>query len=303
MKRYIRASFSDSMPDWLKSRLQGKEYRNVVLRNKVLDKYGIAIDRANFSKTKTDNSIPIYLIDGSWGAAVYIPGVNDDDVTVRVNGRDRKIKNVAQSRIPDYVKDAVYVDLKDSANTFDKKKERYQDPRYSYTRNDQRGSYAGQYKNREYIGDGKYSEEYTWSETGRRPSNESRSRDKSGYKIPSPESRIKDFYTRFPEKLTAKVEQVYMQILETRDRLAEVDFKSPLRYGGTRFNNAYHYLGDAIDNYRQLLYEVDELSSEKHQGRYRDSEWYISSISGRIATIKSRLKDAEQTINDTRYEN
>lgn len=300
MKRYIKASFSDSMPAWLKKRLEGtKDFQNASLRNNLFKKYGIALDRANFSSDKTENSIPIYLIDGSYYDAVYIPGVNDDDVTVRVNGRDRKIGNVAKSRLPEYVKDVVYVDISDSANTFDKKKERYRDPRYSYGKYDQRGSYAGQYKMREYIGQGKYSDEYEWSTKGKTPSNESKARDKSGYRIPSPESMIREFYTRFPEKLTDKVENVYLQIIETRNRILDVDFKSPVEYG-SKFENSYRYLGDAIDAYRQLLHKVNAVTTGESRRYLTNDDWYMNELSGLISTIKSRLRDAEEAANKGR---
>lgn len=48
MKRYIKASISPSAPTWLRQELGDKRYGNEV-KDKLLSKYHIAIDRANFT--------------------------------------------------------------------------------------------------------------------------------------------------------------------------------------------------------------------------------------------------------------
>ena len=230
MKRYIRASLSESMPSWLRSRLSAKrgswEYNK--FKDSLLKKYRIALDRAEFLDQPTSNSLPVYLIRDDYGNAIYAPGINDDS-TVTLSGRNRKLGAISKNTLPKYVDDVVYIDLDDPNNTFEKR-EKYQDPRYSY-RHNERGKYAGQYMKKKYMGHDEHFnsiyEDEGWSAKGMTPSNERRARDKSGYKVPSPEEMVAQYYIKFPERVTQKIDRVYNRMQYVKAELMAADFNGP----------------------------------------------------------------------------
>ena len=289
MKRYVRSSIDSSAPAWLKKSLTAK-YGN--FRSNLLKKFNVALDRANFLDYEpSGRSLPIYLLQTDFGNEIYAPGVNDDS-TVMINNRNRKLGSIAKSKLPDIAVDSVWIDLDDNSNFFEKK-ERYQDPRYTYRYNS-RGDYAGQYKKAPYLGNGEYGPE-TWSESGKLPSNERGARDKSGYKVPSPEQKIAEYYKKFPERVTNKVDDVYDRIIEVRQELMDIDInRNPKEYGEDYFRRAYSYLSDAIYYYRQLLNSLDENRMLK--GRFWDGEYSFRDFSKTLSTIKDYLDDIEKMI-------
>lgn len=292
MKRLIRASLSPSMPDWL---VESINNRNSIKRD-LVKKYNIALDRAQFSDhAESNSSIPIYLLKTDYRNIIYCPGVNDDD-QISINGRYRKLGSIAKSKLPEMAVDVVFVDRGNPDNTF-ANKERYRDPRYSY-RNDPRGSYAGQYREKKYVeedGQSHY-EDGDWSKAGRRPANERNARDKSGYKIPDPVAKITEYYTRFPDRVTDKVDQVYDRLKEVRTKLMEADFDSPVDYHEDNIAKAYRYFGDALHSYRQLLNRLDGDRRLKFYNNYGYFDEDIADFSQTIRSIKSDLNDVEELI-------
>ncbi len=291
MKRYIKASISESTPDWLRRKLSQRYGSSI--KEKFLKKYHIALDRAEYTDNPDTyaNTIPIYLLRTDYGTEVYCPGANDD-VSVRINGRNRKLGSIAKSKLPEMTEDVVYVTLSE-ANTF-KPKDRYRDPRYSY-RFGNKGDYAGQYKKLRYDSETRSKHEDGWSETGVRPANESRARDKSGYKIPSPEERLTDFYTKFPDRITNKADELYNKLIDTRQMLVDADFNSPTpdyrsTERGVDYGRAYRRFADAVDDYRNLLSEL------QHQDKF-DREYQISRISRTIRDISDRVSDIQRMLN------
>ena len=288
MKRYIHASFDASMPEWLKKKLTSKSSFNNSLKENLLKKHRIALDKVRFLDHPSDLSQPVYNIAADWGNVVYIPGVNDDDTLV-INGRNRKLGSIAKSKLPELASDVVYMDLGEEGSRFEKK-DKYRDPRYTYRHND-RGDYAGQYKKAPYLGNGEYGPE-EWSKTGRTPSNESRARDKSGYRILSPEQKIADYYTKFPDRITDKVDQIYNRIIEVRTKLASADIPT----NTDSLSRAYRRFSDAIDTYNDMFRLLDE--DRKLKSRYRsDPEWFTSEFSGYVKRIKDALNDVEKYLN------
>ena len=286
MKRYIRASIDPSAPDWLRRALQTDFGRDLVKRHHV------ALDRAQFLDHEPDstNAIPIYHIKTDLSEKVYSPGVNDA-AEVMLNGRWRKLGSVAKSKIPQMAVDTVWVDLSDPNNTFERK-QKYEDPRYTY-RYSNRGKYAGQYQREEYDRDTREYKKGDWSLAGMTPANESRARDKSGYKVPRPEDMIARYYSKFPERVTDKVESVYQRILEVRDELNSVDFRVADEYDRSNTRNAYSRLGDAIYQYKRLLSMLDENGNLND--RYGLREIY-SQFSNQVRSIMSDLDDVEKYI-------
>ena len=283
MKRYIKASLSPSTPDWLRRKLANKGFGNN-LKSNMLRKYNIALDKATYTDTRTSSDcMPIYLLRVDYGDVVYIPSVNDDE-SASINGRYRKLGSIAKSKLSDMAEDIVYIDLSDSNNTYSNK-ERYQDPRYAY-RYAPQGSYAGQYKKKHYNRDTGEYEDAGWSDAGLTPSNERRARDKSGYKVPSPEERLKSYYSKFPERITTKVDKLYANLIDVKDQLMNVDFK-----GDVDISRAYRYFSDALSDYKDLLNQLEQNK------KYNQDNWSISLISNRSQDIKSRLDDVVAILN------
>lgn len=287
MKKYIRASLSESTPDWLRRKLTGKGFD--AFKQKFLNRYKVALDRANYTYTPTTNSdIPIYLLDVDYGNVVYSPGVNDDD-TASINGRYRKLGSIAKSKLPEMASDVIFLDLNDPSNRATVK-ERYQDPRYTY-RYSKQGKYAGQYKKQDYNYDTGEYEDAGWSEKGMTPSNESRARDKSGYKIPTPESRLTEYYQKYPNKIREKIDSVYDMLIETKQMLVDADFNTALsdRYYTDNIGSAYRQFSDAIYEYRRLLTELDETGSL--------NDYSIRSFGNKISDIKERIQSVQDLLN------
>lgn len=256
MKRYVKSSISESTPKWLREEFS-KKWASI--KYDFMKKYNVALDRATYTDTPASSeSIPIYLFVTDFGERIYCPGVNDDD-TIMIDGKLKKFRVLRPSKLAEFADDVTYVDISDPHNTFDDS-DRYQDPRYSYKR-DTAGEYAGQYRtsrrNRE-TGD---FESTGWSLAGRSVINEPRPRDKSGYAIPTPESRLEEYYRRFPDKVTDKLDAVYQDLISTRQKLFEADFNKPIddadRYGDV-YEDAYRKFSHAVGSYRKLLSLLDE---------------------------------------------
>lgn len=285
MKRYIRASISPSAPDWLKKGLT-RRYGNE-LRDRLLKKANIAIEKANFSHERPEGArvLPIYFLETDYSNVPYAPGMNDSEEVV-INGRNRKLGSIAKSKLPEMAIDVVYVDLDDPENTFEPKKERYKDPRYSYDFD--RGEYAGQYKKRDYLGHDEYSDEY-WSSTGRTPRRERRARDKSGYRIPDPSEMIGEYYTRFPEKITDKIDAVYDRMLEVRQELMDADFNIVDTGYDSSLENAYADFGRAVRAYKDILRTAAKIKKDPS-----DFSFYQQGLVRTIDEVKAELASIEK---------
>jgi len=285
MKRYIKASFSASIPDWLLKKLG-----NYGIKRKLLDK-GIALDTAKFldHDPGTGKVLPVYLLKTDYGNNVYIPTVNDDD-SASINGRYRKLGSIAKSKLPGMAVDVYFLDMTDP-ETMHPPKSRYRDPRYDYNRYEKHGSYAGQYQTEPYLGRDPETDESmygpkTWTATGRS------NRDKSGYKIPSPEEMISRFYEKYPEKLADKVDNVYQEILDAREQIFAYDFRElgEDRYS-SRVSNAYNYLSSAISEYRDMLSNIKDAERYSSIG-YKMDTYTLKRISNHITSIRKRLDEA-----------
>lgn len=278
MKKYIRASFSESTPSWLLQDFNRKHWNN--LKNRILDKYHIALDKVQYSDNPTSNSIPIYLLQTDYGNTVYCPGANDDE-TILINGRQRKLGSIAKSKLPEMAIDTVYIEL--SGDNVAPRKDRYRDPRRTYRYGGPDGKYAGQYRKTKYDRETDQDLPDGWSNQGLTPANESRARDKSGYKIPSPEEKLEQYYTQFPEKITSKIDALYDKLIETRQMLLDADFNSPIpdyRSDETNidYSKAYRRFADAVNDYRQLLTDMnsDSRFADRSASRFARAARQIS---------------------------
>lgn len=279
--RYIRASFSPSMPSWLKKELSrsgwdSTRFKDALLRNNV------KLDTVEFLDQDPGNAIPVYLIQDDYNQHAYTPGCV---LTLYVNGRSRDASKLGKKTLNDLIVDVVFID-RNNPNNFDDD-EHYKDPRY-ITDRDRLGFsnyyYGGQYKKF----DG------TWSERGQLGRNELSSRDKSGYKVPSPEEKIKDYYMRFPEKMTSKIDSLYDDIIELQQ-----DIFSPERINdpntGSDYGNAMYRLRDAIDAYKRLLKIID-----RETGEFKDRGWGSSyksaDFSDAVNEVRNSIKRAKENL-------
>jgi len=296
MKRYIKAAFSGTAPEWLIKDFS-RGYGGI--KQALMKKKKIAIDHANFLDAPTGgNCLPIYLLKTDYGTEIYCPGVNDDD-TGYFNNRNRRLGSLAKSRLPELAVDVVYVDLSDPANLIEKK-ERYQDPRYSY-RNSRHGSYAGQYKRKDYLGrdengDEQYSDEY-WTKSGMTPSNESRARDKSGYTVPSPSEMIAQYYSKFPDKITKKVDRIYDRISEVKTKLLSGEFNKPISRGSRDvYREAYRKFSDVVGDYHDLFDYFNAAGKLKEADLLDGDGYYVNQMSSIMRNISQELSEIENLI-------
>ena len=288
MKMYVKASFSDTTPSWLKSRLtDGKNFYVVnKLKNELL-KRGISLDKVRYLPNRhyaeSNNVLPIYLIQTDIGPSLYIPGVNDDEATY-INNRMRKLGSISKAKLPDMIVDEVYVDL-DNPNNVHEKRESYRDPRYKYDRNAKHGKYAGQ------AYDDWYAEKYNngW----RTPSN----RDKSGYEIPNPNDRIAQYYKKFPDRVTKRIDRLYSRMLDVRSELMDLDFNVPKNSGTRYVNEAYRAFGYATESYQELLSYLDEGGRLKDDRYFWDDNFH--EFSRQVSRVNEYLDDVIENINRT----
>ena len=270
----IKASFDPSMPDWLKNVItRGFDLISGDKVSKIFD-----LSSAEFLDTPTKHSIPIYYIDG----AVYIPGVNDD-YHVQVNGRVRQLGNIAKSKLPELADDIVYVDLDQAPPV---KKERYEDPRYEYSkyRHGVESEYAGQ-QHSDYGG-----EWITFI-----------GRDKSGYKIPDPRTMLYNYYSQPGNigKISNRLADTYDILKDIKTRIFDIDISDPANLGRTANSTAYGNMmsrfGSAVEDYSRAYAEVKELISDlENGGEESTSEYTLKNILDDLRSARSRAKDVER---------
>lgn len=276
--QYIRASFSPDIPDWLLQRINRGGWNS--LKDSLINR-GIKLDTVTFSDQDNGNSMPIYLIESDYGLEVYAPGCNDDTST-RINGRWREFGKLGKATLKDRIVDVVYID-RSNPNNFDRTPDsaRYKDPRFVYRRNDTHGYYGGQHKDR----DGQ------WSKYG---DNLDGYRDKSGYVIPKPEDKIREYYKRVPENMTKKVDSLYDSIMELQQ-----DIFSPERINdpdtGSEYGNAMYRFRDAIDAYKRLLKIIDRETGEFKRTEW-GSEYNVNSFADAVNEVRKSIKRAKENL-------
>lgn len=292
MKRYIRSSFDPSIPSWLKSKLEGQRYGR--LSDKLVKKFGVALSEAQFFDEKVPNSLPIYLIKGDYSSDVYIPGFNDDDTTY-INSRSRKFGSIAKSKLPSLATDVVWLDLSNKVT----QKDRYQDPRRIYDGGDDtKGQYGGQYYSKPYTKYDGTEVPGKWSYSGNIGRRESKPRDKSGYKIPTPESQLTRYYEQFPEKVTQKVDALYERLLTVRDEVLNPELINTPYTSDEQMSlgNAIYRLRDAIEGYRKLIAMLDRSTGQLSGG----DSWYRGTVyqqfANQVKYISRELDEAEHDL-------
>lgn len=324
MKRYIRASFTNEIPEWLKKDKSALS---------ALNRAGIDLHNATFSKEregKMKDNYVVYLIKQpvawqqrtsykkdnpnakiNYNEFIWIPGVYNDDHYVSFINYDRYDPYMHDYKTSDKAvkyfskKDLNIVDtiyIYDGGDNIKSRREHYQDPRY-----DKNGRYAGQQMIPEswhWNGGERETVPAHWSEQGTsysmydRNPRESNSRDKSGYVIPDPQERLRKFneteegQTRQAQKASRELELIFGQLVNLKDKLAK-DFNANAGSLDTFGKNtkSIDYFREALDAYKQALQYITVKE-------YGGKQYYLN-LEGALDYIeraKSRIRYAEKSL-------
>lgn len=295
MKKYIKASFDNPIPNWLKAD------RNALsaLNSAGFDLKSIDVTSSPSGRGK---DYPIYLIDDGYRPFVWIPGIYNDNQQVRNPNSSyyEAIKYVPKKYLT--ISDVVYLSKTDYKKEPDPSRG-YRDPRYVYDkRSGRRGQYAGQYQERD--GWGPDAPLGKWSTGGIK-----RNRDKSGYEIPDPQEKLRDFYAasgdQGAKRLASRLEQVYNKLISLKSRIFDIDFTNfgldydgNPNYSSTAYQNILSIFGDTCRNYRLALNNA--ARAEKSTGKY-DREFRIQDALDYVKDCERRIRDIDKAIKDQRY--
>jgi len=298
MKRYIKASFSSSVPSWLT-----KDKSAVAALNQA----GVDLHNATFSAEKTGkvgDNIVIYRIkqpsayqqrdsykranpdaEINYNEFIWIPGIYNDDHYVSFINYDRydpymhdyKTSDKAVKYFPKKdlnIIDTIYV-YSAGANIKSPRK-RYIDPRY-----DEYGNYLGQQMipgDWHWEGNEKVTEPGHWSKQGvyygryDRYPDENPFRDKSGYTIPNPKDRLKEFYES-PEGMNKRIkivrkqlDSIYSQLEDAKENIFNFVLPRGEREDYRKYRSLYEYLDSALSYYEKTLERLEKLERHSSQG-------------------------------------
>lgn len=275
MYRYIKASFDNDIPNWLRDDKRALS---------ALNDAGVDLKNATFNEErvgKVGENFTVYLINGtrygdSYRPFVWIPGVYNDDQYVtgpseyswragRSLPKSMAIKYIAKKDLD--IADTVYINKSSNAK---QPRDRYVDPR-NFNNNYQSG-YAGQY----------YKEPYTnWKGEDIPGQWLTRSgRDKSGYEIPNPRQRLQEFYNskagvaKRYNKLKSQIDGIYSQLKTVKSRLALMTPKGDDLDQGTysKLARAYDCFSGAIKSYNDVLDYIKEYEDLGYEGSWGASQ-------------------------------
>jgi hypothetical protein len=320
MKRYIKASFDNDIPTWLRD---DKGALNA------LNKAGVDLKTTNFSSSRegrVGDNYTVYLVKGTkdkdkYSPFVWIPGLYNDDNYVEIKDYNRRGWIPEESRygyggmVSKAVKyvpkkelnfiDTIYINKNSNAKS--PKYDKYQDPRtygkstrYSYAGGPE-GKYAGQY----------YQEpRKNWNDEEVEPGKwvTPRGRDKSGYEIPDPKKRLEKFYNTKPgfdrrlDKVKKQVDDIYAQLVAIKVALPTMMSKisDDPEFGDYEnyrsISRAYDYFGDAVDYYKRALSSLQSVGEVEGNPDFwdrhalNDVNSYLDSCQSRIDKVNQYLK-------------
>lgn len=303
MKKYIKASFDNWIPDWLES----DSYALTALSQQ-----GIDLKNTVFYTDKPDkDALPIYYIDDTKSRyrSVWIPGIYNDDLNIYdiYKGKHRRVKSIAKKNLP--VVDTVYIMPNQSQKSG---REHYRDPRYMYnetpfparirkagggyeTVQPGKGTYSGQ------IFDKRFDK---WTDSGAvywgREYDDHR--DKSGYTIPNPKRRLLEFYAsgNGSEVLNQRIQNTYNLLVETKSKLFDVDFSNFGEVGQEYWDNSYDRImkgfSEACKTYRLMLRIMDSIKNNTYPASNGIREIY-----DRIKSIKRYVERINKSIDEGKW--
>lgn len=297
MKRYIRASFNNYIPDWFKEKglLQQLSRKGIDLANLTLTQ-----DKAK--RGSGVNQYIVYRIKNDYDREfVWIPGVYNDDeyVTDPYDRKYKAIKYVSKKNLP--IIETWYINVDENQKQY---RDRYIDPRYEYDKYTGKGKYAGQ----TYHVPAHVKEDGEWRDGTFKDgkwNNPMSGRDKSGYVIPKPSTRLMQFFNseKGLKSLGNRLQDVYEDLIDMQEAIFRVDFTSFGKdrdgnpdYSSNTYNNMINEFGQATRNYRMALKYLN--SAQKHNeyepgySRFdiREAFDYIKSIKHSIERITKYLE-------------
>lgn len=283
MYRYIKASFDPSIPSWAKPALSAGTIGDDFVRQ-----YNVPLSEVQFYTEEIPNSVPIYLLETDYADVVYIPGVNDDR-TEFFNNRQRKLGSLGKSTLNKLAKDIVWVDVSNKLAP----SKGYQDPRFIYDRYSRKGKgeYGGQYYNQPWTSYTGEEHPGQWSPEGRKGRNERHVRDKSGYVIPDPRDMLADYYTRFPDRLTNKLDDLKNKLISARDILFSEDLlvREDDPYDSS-LSNAMRRYADAVHSYKAILNNIKHQTEDASDPYMK--AYYFKDTINKIDSVKQDVNDA-----------
>ena len=316
MKRYIKAAYDSSMPDWLRLKSDGNKYALEFLNA------NYAMSQAKFYTEPQPDSIPIHLLyeiykeehryrdphyKTKMNEYVYVPdGYRNSEIFIENNGKFRSLATSAKSKIASHIVDTVYMvapkrqDIRSERN--------YVDPRYEKGWGEGKWRYQGQYP--------EHAEGYVggrWTELPEIEGWYTRNhRDKSGYAIPNPEELYARLYERFPDRNNAKVEKAKKVLDEYYDKLDTIKNRIFSMYdirkghgisiGQSYYNNVLYRFNEAISDYGRMYRRfescIDENGNVNAQrlaqflngDGYDDMPNLIRGINAEIGKINNQLQ-------------
>lgn len=327
MKRYIKASFSSSVPSWL-----AKDKRAI----EALNRAGVDLHNATFSTERTGkmgDNIVIYHIkqpsayqqrasykknnpdaEINYNEFIWIPGVYNDDHYVSFINYDRYDPYMHDYRTSDRavkyfskkelnIIDTAYV-YSAGANIKNPRKS-YTDPRY-----DESGHYLGQQiipGNWHWEGNERVDEPGHWSKQGvyygrydRYPS-ENPFRDKSGYAIPNPKDRLKKFYessegmNKRIKIVRKQLDSIYSQLEDAKENIFNFVLPRGEREDYRKYRELYEYLDSALSYYEKTLEKLEKLERRSSQGAL--DRWDNSNVEYALGDLK-RAQEYIDSINN-----
>lgn len=316
MKRYIKAAYDPSMPDWLKFKSDGNKYALEFLNNKY------AMSQAKFYKEPQPDSIPIHLLyeiykeehryrdphyKTKMNEYVYVPdGHRNSEIFIENNGKFRSLATSAKSKIAPHIVDTVYMVAPERRDFHSERT--YVDPRYEGSWYGGKWRYQGQYpEHAEGYVDGR------WTELPEIEGWYTRNhRDKSGYAIPNPEELYARLYERFPDRNNAKIEKAKKILDEYYDKLDTIKNRifsmydirkgNGISIGQSYYNNVLYRFNEAIGDYGRMYRRfescIDESGNVDAQrlahflngDGYDDMPYLIRGIDAEISKINSQLR-------------
>ena len=297
MKKYVRASFDNWVPEWLIKDNDAK---------KALNRAGIDLKKAVFTKEPTGRGkdYAIYFLDNY---KVYIPGIYGDESYVKDtrSGDYRYAKYISKKNLP--ITDVVYVSKNDYGKLY--KEDRYVDPRYK--RENGKWEYQGQYQTEpwtSYDGTEHPAEWVDSKETSR--FYRGQLRDKSGYEIPNPAERLSKFYNSDEgmQRLEKRLQRAYNELIALKDQIFSIDFTTFGNRGGnydysnTDYQNLLGHFGDTCRDYRIALHNLEvaiESYNEYKDRRY--SQYNIKNVFDDVSHVEKRIKEFKTAIAQGRY--
>ena len=313
-------ALSQDLPDWLRAKLNRNKLTKYKSRysNDRVPVMNIAWDKVKYvpaeipqtaraTDLKDTNKLPVfklkvpgYLGDTDAKTEIYVPGLLDPEIHGElVNSRSYylPVSKASYKQLLPYIEEFGYIVLDDETKTGNLRLSREKGREGSVERDMTKGLHSV----RDYLGNGKYSDELRWVTD--------RGYDKSGYPL-DPDRQLKKLAKMSlenDETAAKRIETIYNQIEDVKTRVANVltnrnikdlTGNSEIEKWDTkmyRIERAVRYLGDAVKQYTDILQTIDRAKNT--DGGLLDS-WLAHEFKSKVVEIKSDLKECNDCLTE-----